>query len=58
MDNDVIFNAILQILIVLSLERKLKLLCFLIKEILFRYFELLIVEFSQFFVDFPSKYDC
>jgi hypothetical protein len=57
MDTDVLFNDILSISIVLSLERTQKLFCFLIHEILFSYFELLIVDFhnSLLMLIFPPK---
>jgi hypothetical protein len=57
MVSDLIFIDILPISIVLSLERTQKLLCLLNYEILFRYFELLIVDFhySLLMLIFPKK---
>ena len=47
MVSDLIFIDILPIYIVLSLERTQKLLCLLVYEIVFRYFELSIVGFHN-----------
>ena len=57
MDNDVLLIYILSISIVFSSERTQKLICFLIYDILFLYFELLIVDFhnSLLMLIFPKK---